>query len=470
MSEDTSTQPRRLQRFWYLVRDGLPSAGRYRRYAASLLPCLIVIWGLVALYLILAPVSYKSSMTLILPGSGAGGSINLESIGQATSQTTSAFSSPSLSPTQNYKRLLGADLILRQGATRLAEDAEILPEPTVKLVDQTNLIMVSMPGASPEQAQERLEALRLAFLSGLERLRQDEAAKRETADLARLDELEQKLQQAQRRVLEFQGTTGLATLDQFHQRLNVVDGLQGSEREFRQAVRRSEAQARRLGEMLDISLDEARSAQLLRADPLFQSLLTRYAGVLADWTQARATLGEQHLTLTELSAQRRTLRQSLVQRGTDLTPLSPETLLGFADLSVSDGRERLLDELMRTAGSGAGAQAALAEVREQIAQQSDEANALVEKAAELTDLLREQRVAEAVFSSALARLDTNKADPFASYPLVQTFEFPSLPRGPSSPSTLLAVAGAVVASILVTMGFLLLWLRQPLIQLMLPKS
>ncbi|MCA0974773.1 hypothetical protein LCL99_09840 [Halomonas denitrificans] len=468
MSVDTSTQPRRLQRFWYLVRDGLPSAGRYRRYTCSLLPCLVVIWGLVALYLILAPVSYKSSMTLVLPGSGAGGSINLESIGQATSQTTSAFSSPSLSPTQNYKRLLGADLILRQGAAGL--DDEILPDPTVKLVDQTNLIMVSMRGASPEQAQARLEALRLAFLSGLERLRQDEAEKREAADLERLDELEQKLKQAQRRVLEFQGTTGLATLDQFHQRLSVVDDLQGSEREFRQAVRRSEAQAYRLGEMLDITLDEARSAQLLRADPLFQSLLQRYASVLADWTQARATLGEQHLTLTELSAQRQTLRQSLVQRGTALTPLSAEILLGFADLSVSDGRERLLDELMRTAGNGAGAQAALAEVREQISQQSNETDTLVEQAADLTDLLRELRVAEAVFSSALARLDTNKADPFASYPLVQTFEYPSLPRSPSSPSTLLAVAGAVVASILVIMGFLLLWLRQPLIQLMLPKS
>ncbi|MEE3214145.1 MAG: hypothetical protein VX259_01185, partial [Pseudomonadota bacterium] len=407
-------------------------------------------------------------MTLVLPGSGAGGSINLESIGQATSQTTSAFSSPSLSPTQNYKRLLGADLILRQGAAGL--DDEILPDPTVKLVDQTNLIMVSMRGASPEQAQARLEALRLAFLSGLERLRQDEAEKREAADLARLDELEQKLKQAQRRVLEFQGTTGLATLDQFHQRLSVVDDLQGSEREFRQAVRRSEAQAYRLGEMLDITLDDARSAQLLRADPLFQSLLQRYASVLADWTQARATLGEQHLTLTELSAQRQTLRQSLVQRGTALTPLSAEILLGFADLSVSDGRERLLDELMRTAGNGAGAQAALAEVREQISQQSNETDTLVEQAADLTDLLRELRVAEAVFSSALARLDTNKADPFASYPLVQTFEYPSLPRSPSSPSTLLAVAGAVVASILVIMGFLLLWLRQPLIQLMLPKS
>jgi len=75
-----------------------------------------------------------------------------------------------------------------------------------------------------------------------------------------------------------------------------------------------------------------------------------------------------------------------------------------------------------------------------------------------------------VFSSALARVDTNKADPFASYPLVQTLEEPSLPRKRASPSTTLALAGAIAASILLVIGFLLLWLRQPIIHKLLPKG
>ncbi|WFF41703.1 hypothetical protein EVC62_09430 [Salinicola endophyticus] len=470
MTDNSSTPPRRLLRLWWLVRDGLPSAGRYRRYIFAIAPFMLMIWGLLAAYLLLAPVSYKSSMTLILPGSGVGGSINLESIGQASSQTSSAFATPSLSPTENYKRLLGSDLVLQRGAKRLDDGGDRLPNPSVKLVDQTNLIMVAMAGPTPEQAQARLEALRQSFLASLERLRQDEAEKRETADLGRLQELEQKLQQAQRRVLEFQGEAGLATLDQFNQRLGVVDDLEGQQRSVQLDLERYKATAKRLSQLLQVSLAEARSALLLKADPIFQSLLSRYAIALTDWNQDRATLGDRHLRLTELKAQKDTLQQAMLARGATLTGLPPQTLQRFIDLSVSEGRARLFDELLGAEGTVAGLDAELAEIRHQIRRQNQEHGELVQMAAELSDRLREQRISEAVFSSALARLDTNKSDPFASYPLVQTFESPSLPNAPSSPSTVLAVAGGVVASIFVIMGFLLLWLRQPIIKLLLPKG
>jgi uncharacterized protein involved in exopolysaccharide biosynthesis len=164
------------------------------------------------------------------------------------------------------------------------------------------------------------------------------------------------------------------------------------------------------------------------------------------------------------------VRQALVARGSALTGLSGRTLLTFADLSVSDGRERLFEALVNRVGDAAGARAATAEIRAQIGQQNAETGALAGTAAQLADLVREQRVAEAVFSSALARLDTNKADPFASYPLVQTLEAPSIPTAPSSPSLLLALAGATGATILLLSGFLLLWLRQPIIHRFLPNA
>ena len=75
-----------------------------------------------------------------------------------------------------------------------------------------------------------------------------------------------------------------------------------------------------------------------------------------------------------------------------------------------------------------------------------------------------------MFSSALARLDTNKSDPFASYPLVQTLEAPSLPRGKAAPSPLIVILGALAASIVLIIGFLLLWLRQPIIRKLLPNA
>ncbi|WP_244613318.1 GumC domain-containing protein [Modicisalibacter radicis] len=409
-------------------------------------------------------------MTLILPGSGVGGSINLESIGQATSQTSSAFSSPRLSPTENYKRLLSADLTLRRGAERLNDGSDRLPGPSVKLVDQTNLIMVSMSGSTPEQAQSRLEALQRAFLSILEHLRKGEAARRESEDLQRLDGLQQKLQQAQLRVIEFQGDTGLATLDQFNQRIRIVDDLRAKARELQQQLTESQATAAAQGELLGLDADQASAAQRLKADPLFQSLLARYALTLSDWTESRATLGDNHMKMAELDARLSSLRQATLQRGHQLTSLSTQELADFVDLSVSDSRERMLDAFLFSTSAVRGMQSTLAQIREQIAKHTKEMTGLVQTAATLSDLLREQRVAQAVFSSALARLDTNKSDPFASYPLVQTFESPSRPDAPSSPSTLLAIAGGIVSTLLVIMGFLLLWLRQPIIQLMLPKN
>ena len=129
--------PRILERVWIFVRDGMPSVGRYRRYLVALAGPLTVVWGITFAYLLFAPDRYDSRMTLILPGTGVGGSINLESIGQATTTTASAFSSPSLSPTENYKRLLTSDIVLRDAARRAGEDEGAFPAPSIKLIDQT---------------------------------------------------------------------------------------------------------------------------------------------------------------------------------------------------------------------------------------------------------------------------------------------------------------------------------------------
>ena len=158
-ADATSSKPpgsRFLSRAWVLVRDGLPSVGRYRRYLVSLAGPLALVWGITLAYLLFAPDRFDSRMTLILPGTGVGGSINLESIGQATTTTASAFSSPSLSPTENYKRLLTSDIVLRDAARRAGEDEDAFPAPSIKLIDQTNLIEVEMSARTPEQAQRRM--------------------------------------------------------------------------------------------------------------------------------------------------------------------------------------------------------------------------------------------------------------------------------------------------------------------------
>lgn len=462
--------PRFMQRAWVVVRDGLPSVGRYRRYLIALAGPLALIWGIAVAYILFAPDRFDSRMTLILPGTGVGGSLNLESIGQATTNTSSAFSSPSLSPTENYKRLLTSDIVLREAARRAEEEEGDFPAPAIKLIDQTNLIEVEMPARDPAQAHRRMIALQQAFLGALDTLREDEAIAREDADAARIAELEAKVDQAQKALLDFQGETGLVSLDQFAGRVTALDQLKASERDRRVQLAESRAGAGRLASSLDISLGDARMAMRLKADPQFRELLSRYASIEAKHTETGATLGDAHPDMEELSAERTALRSALGVRGEQLSGASVAQVLSFADLAVSDTRERLFATLTERDAGGSGHQAALGELRRQIAEQNRDARDLVGQASRLADLMRDLRVAEAVFSSALARLDTNKSDPFASYPLVQTLEAPSIPRSRSAPSPIFALAGAIAASIFTLLGFLLIWLRQPIIRKLLPNA
>ncbi len=459
-----------LARAWVVVRDGLPSVGRYRRYIAALAGPLVMIWSVTLAYLLVAPDRFDSQMTMILPGTGVGGSLNLESIGQATTTTASAFSSPSLSPTENYKRLLTSDIVLRDAARRAGEDEAAFPAPSIKLIDQTNLIEVEMSAGNPEKAQRRMEALEAAFFGALDKLRRDEAEARENADAARIAELEAKVDEAQKALLDFQAETGLVSLDQFAGRVTALDQLRESERDRRVQLAQSKAGARRLAGALDISLQEARMAMRLKADPEFRNLLERYAEVASQHAESGATLGDAHATMEELAVERDALRDALAVRGASISGAGKASVLSFADLAVSDTRERLFAALTERDAGGAEHSAALAELRGQIAAQSGDAQRQVEQAAQLADLMRDLRVAEAVFSSALARLDTNKSDPFASYPLVQILEAPSLPREKSAPSSLLAIAGGVGATLFTLLGFLLLWLRQPIIRKLLPNA
>ena len=467
---EATTSPRRLVRALTLVRDGLPSAGRYPRYLASLAIPVAVIWCAAVLYLLIAPVRYASNFTLILPTAGIGSTLNVESIGQAQLSASSAFGSPTLSPTENYKRLLMADITRRHAAQASGDAVDDFPDPVVKLIDQTNLIEVSVTGAFSRQAEQRALALRNAFLLQLESLRRDEAAKREVADVRHLRTLELKVRDAQQKLLVFQAASGLVSLDQFNNRIASLDALRDKEREVRTAYRVQSAQTGRYAGVLGTGMAGSNETLRLKSDPVFQKLVETYAALNAVADQKSATLGERHSALVQADSERDTLRAALVQRGRELTGLDEMQLMRRIDLSVSDGRATLLGGMVTSEAQRAGIGAGLATLRGDIARQAGRSGQLVAQASTLADLVRDHRIAEAVFSSALARIDTNKQDPFASYPLVQTLEEPSRPVASSSPSKIAVVVGALIATLLTLMGFGLLWLRQPIIRKIFPNA
>ncbi|MEP3227363.1 MAG: hypothetical protein ABJO01_15400 [Parasphingorhabdus sp.] len=469
MKHETIEKPGLHEKMWTAFRNRKPMLRRHKRYLKVAGGWIAVIWALTIVYLALAPDQYNSKFTLILPGSGIGSSLNVESIGQAQSSVSSAFSSATLSPTENYKRLLMTDITLRQSAKKAKDEEGDFPTPKVKLIDQTNLIQVEVTGASGEQANKRALALKESFMDQLDTLRKNEAEMRESSDAKNLVQLEKKVRTSQQSLLDFQAKTGLVSLDQFNTRIANMDALRQQEREARIALRQKSAESQRFSSILGKSVGGANSALRLRSDPVFQQLADRYAKMEVNVQEKEATLGEDHGARVQATSERDQLKATLVKRGRALTGLGAGSILKNIDIAVAGGRSNLMQGMVVANSQSAGAKAGLAEIRGDIARQSAKSEKLVKQASMLADLVRDHRVAEAVFSSALARIDTNKQDPFASYPLVQTLEQPSVPKEPSSPSTMLALAGAVGATLVILIGLGLLWFRQPIIRKIAPS-
>lgn len=453
--------------FWARLRRRLVFGGRRdgrgRRYIAVLLLGLAAIWGGAAAYLTLAPRSYTGRFVLVLPGTGAGSSINLESLGQAVSTSASAFSSPDFSPTQNYRRMLLSQRVLGDAAAKLGMDERAFPTPRVDLADLTKLIAVSVPGPTPEVAEQRARVLQETFLRLLDELRRQEIETRDLAYREMLAGYQARLDQARQRVIAYQAETGLVSLDQYGAIVAAVERLREQLREVNAKLAESRGTTQQLVALLGSTPELANAALLLRADPIAQELLSQLAKQETEIATLGGTRGAANPRLADAQAERTNTIRRLAERVEDVTGSRPANVLRLRDLSLREERARLFERLVGAMADQYGLDAMQRQLATQIEAEQRRSLDLSGQASRLDALRRDLQVAEAVFSSALARIDTSRADIFASYPMLQTLEAPSLPRRASSPLPVLAMAGGVGASFFLVLGLGLTWLRAALL-------
>lgn len=461
---------RRLLKLWHWVRDGLAPQGRYHRYAVAIGGTSAIIWGIAILYVALAPDVYRSKFSLILPGQGVGSSVMISELGQASSSAPSPFSSPSVSPTENYKRLLGADIVRSKAAQRLNIDVGALGMPRVKLIDQTNFIQVSMDGSSGDTAQAQAHALLAAFQDELERLRDDEEAQREGNDQIQIRTLKEKVKDSQVRLTKYQAETALVSMEQYGEIVGALEALRQRKLSVDAQLKDRQALVGQLEADLNVTARDAAIALTLKSDQLFQGLLREYTDILIAYEADAGRLGTKHPKLLKRTVDLNAIKTSMATRAKTSADIEEERLWSIADLSVEAGRSNLFQRLLSAEAERAGLAAQAAHLEAQITSQEARAQGLADEASELAELKRDHQVAETVFASAVARLDARKADRFSSYPLVQTFEAPSLPAEPHSPNAMIAFGGAALTTIFIFIGYLLAWVRQPIIARLLPND
>jgi len=437
--------------------------GRARRYVLAGIAGTAAIWILVVAYLVLTPKSYTSSFTLVLPGTGAGSTVNIDNLGQANTTSTSAFSSPDMSPTENYRKIILSHRVLWAAANILGAPEPSLPKPRIELAEQTKLIIVSLTGPTAEIARQRSEAFEKGFLDTLDALRADEIAARDKTTDAVIDGYRKSLDQARERLIAHQVKSGLVSLEQYNGIVASVEHLREQLQDIDARLAQATAGVNGLTHILGTDADAANLAMVLRADPMFQTALDQMAKDDAEIAGLTGTRGDENARLKDLRAERASIQARLTARSIELTGQKRADILKSADLSLRDERARLFERLVGQVADREALQGMRDKLQAQIEETHQRVVALAQDASHLDDLKHDVQVADTVFSSGLARMGTSKADFFASYPLVQTLEAPGLPDRPSSPKKLLALAGAVGATFFLILALGMIWLRTHLL-------
>ncbi|KJZ17658.1 GumC family protein [Loktanella sp. S4079] len=443
--------------------------GRLPRYFAFALLSGVAIWGPITGYLKTAPLTFKSSTSLILPGSGASASMNLNGIGQASSFANSAFSSNSVSPTETYKRLLNADRILDAAAKSLDITRAELGRPRVNLVDQTSLIHFELTGRSPEEAQQRGDAILTAFFDELNALRADEQKTREDSSFLAINDYRNSVATTRADIEQLQAETGLISVAQYDTLLAQQSVLEAEVRGQQAKVDEIEHAVSTLETSLGINALNAALTLKLFADEGYGNLLTQAATQTTALAEAGAQYGAQHPKVQEARRTQIQAEQAAISRATELTGMDAAQLTTL-DVAPNGQRAALLTELVEMHAKSSGAAQQLDTLVRQAQVQAERLREMAPAAAQLQDLQRDFSVAEAVFASAIARTQSTKTDVYASYPLVQVLENPSLAERPSSPNRKLAIAAGGAATFMMFIGLLLGWSRSKIITTLIRKT
>jgi uncharacterized protein involved in exopolysaccharide biosynthesis len=420
---------------------------------------ILLVWMLATAYLLFMTPSYSSRWSFILPVSSNGASVSVETIGQSSTVASAPFSGVSLSPKVIYREIIDSRAVIAAAAKSLGMEPDAFGKPRIKLVDETSLMNFEINGRTPAVAQEKARALIAAFNRQLDVLRNDELSKRAGATEVHLKSYQQNVDAARVRIAELQKSSGLLSLNQFNEAATSLELLKRRATEVKGDIERMESQQAMLTARVGVDVKDAAAALKIAADPAFAKLIVDFSELNSRYAEEQARLGSQNPNLIFTASRRSGIAaeiQALARRAGVDRQINVERLI----LMVNTSHQA---ELLRTI---VGNEAALIGRRDEMGtieaattKLDADTKRMSGAAAGLEELRKDLLVAEAVFKSALARLDTNKADIFQSYPIVQVLAPPELPESRNQPRVMYAVLGGTMGTLFVLIAMGLAWLQ-----------
>lgn len=444
-----------------------PSWLRIGKYLLTALVANGALWGSTINFLKTTVPVYTSDFVVHVAGQGLGVNLNLPDIGQAATSSSSPFSS-SADPRENYKLLALGHTVLDNAAAAMSLTPEEFGQPTIDLIPNTTTLGFETEGDSPEIARRKGEILFQTLERRLNTLRLAEHMERDQAISEAVTEAQKKLTIAQKQLSNYKARSGLTSSEQITNLIDTIETLRKQQAEKVALSRQVGDRLRTLSTSVELLPKQAASALLLQTDQQFQKSLAEYTTTTTALNALLKDRGPNYPDVVDLRNKQQAALNTVLTRGKALLGQTV-TLTDIERLNLdntnSSGVKRgeLFQQLITEQADYQGLLAEIKSLSQQIKALEQRLKVLVQKESVLDNYLRELQIAEAVFTSTLAKVDLGKSDPFGSYPLVQLVEPPSLPTEPSAPRKKLVIMGAGLGSIFITAGLTLLWWRKEIL-------
>ncbi|MFL9450292.1 MULTISPECIES: GumC family protein [Nostocales] len=437
----------------------IPFKNIWAKYALTIVFVNAAIWIAALFYVVKAKTVYVSEWSLNIANSGVSSNINLPNIGQAVSQESSAYSATTYDPRENYKTIAISEEVLKAAARASNMSVVEFGKPKIKIIDNTTMMQFTLQGSSPQEAHKKSVALFHALEIKLNKLRRDEIGQQNTRLQKGIDDLRRKLKISQDRLSNYRSQSGVSSDEQIKNLAVNIETLRKQRAETIAKAQEEKARLLQLSGNLGLSSQDASDAFSLQADTLFQKYLLAYNDAKSKLISLNAKFLPNHPVSLTQKAEVATSEEALLNRARivlkrPLTLADVDRLtFGNADTSGSK-RTTFSEQLVSAAVETQGLEAQVRTLDREILELERRLKVLSAKQATIEDLNREVQVAEAVFSSTIARLDLAKSSISNSYPPVQIMGDPSIPDKPAGPTKEIVLLGTLVSSIFLTSGII----------------
>ncbi len=382
--------------------------------------CTLIVFALIIWQ---TPTMYKTSWVLLLPGTERSATVSLDEIGEARTTSRNAYGNVSISPKHTYKEIALSSKVLNQAAIDFGVPKGSFSKPTIKLVQQTPAMRFSLKGDSIDELRTRAQLFHSTFMTALDELRRNEIDRQEQGVQTQLKSAKQRLATTQKAIVRFQTSSQVLSKEDVKVRSANLQHLHHDLALTKVKHAQALAQYEHLSNLLGLNSEQASIINAMSYHPEIRSLLSHLEESHAQLLELEATTGpnypEHQLARQTYTALNSNLKEQISAR----PKLKTVSSTRLVDL-LSAQNVMTINKLIDQSTSIEGYKSLIDTQKEQIDILQQALNTHREQTMKLAELTRDHQIAEAIFSSALTKLDSNRFDIYASYPLTQLLSLP----------------------------------------------